>query len=521
MSLQIKEFPGWLPFSQRGTLSRLHLNLHRAIMLRVGNFRNKATETGNGQNYLTRFRRRLVIGLLLFGVSSSYLFFSIARGPRGMHGYPTDELYALLATNFLQGKTALPIEPRPQLLSLPDPYDPEANWPYRLHEASLYKGRYYLYFGAVPAVTLFLPYRLVTGLDLPNRIAVPIFCIGGYLSSCALFFLLARHNRWALPLWLECAIIVSLGSMSLVSVMLRRPSFYEVAVAGGYFFVMAGFLALARATLVRHAHGKWLLLTGLLFGLSVGCRPHFVVICGIVLVAFALRAGRSPGPVIAMAAGMAACGILLGWYNYVRFDNPLEFGRTYQLTVFSSNPNSTYLGLELNPHATLRSAKNFLFLAPQIDTTLPFLHTATIYPLMGRGGQPLWTEGMVGLIPAAPFALLGLCLPLFLSRRLTAHRSVDELSVWLLYTMYWSGLAVLLVLCIVGWVLGRYLVDFAAIFTFGGVSVAAMLWQNISGRPARLIFSCAVGAATVYGAVLNVAFATPSLESMLKFLRNS
>jgi hypothetical protein len=48
-----------------------------------------------------------------------------------------------------------------------------------------------------------------------------------------------------------------------------------------------------------------------------------------------------------------------------------------------------------------------------------------------------------------------------------------------------------------------------------------MLWQNISGRPARLIFSCAVGAATVYGAVLNVAFATPSLESMLKFLRNS
>jgi len=51
----------------------------------------------------------------------------------------------------------------------------------------------------------------------------------------------------------------------------------------GLFFVMAGFLMLARAILVRRATGKWLLLAGLMFGLAVGCRPHLVVVCGIVL----------------------------------------------------------------------------------------------------------------------------------------------------------------------------------------------------------------------------------------------
>jgi hypothetical protein len=459
------------------------------------------------------FCRRLVIGLLLFGISSSYLLLSIARGPSA-------ELYALLARSFLQGKTALLTEPRPELLSLPDPYDPEANSKYRLlHDASLYKGRYYLYFGAVPVVTLFLPYRLLTDLDLPNRVAVPIFCIAGYLSSCALFFLLAGHNRWVLPFWLQCAAIVSLGSMSMVCLILRRPSVYEVAIAAGYFFVMAGFLFLARAILVRRTPSKWLVLAGLMFGLAVGCRPHLVVICGIVLGAFAIRARRSPGLVIAMTTGMAVCGIVLGWYNYVRFDNPIEFGRTYQLTSFSANRSSAYYsGLEFNLDAAFRSAEEFLFLTPHVDTNVPFFHTVFINPLPGRRGRPLWMERMVGLIPAAPFALLGSFMPFFLGRRLTAN-GLDEASAWLLYAMYWSGVVVFFVLCVVGWVLGRYLVDFAPLLTFEGASLTAMLWQTIPEGRSKWMFSWGVGAAAIYGAVLNAALATPRLEMILKFLR--
>lgn len=81
---------------------------------------------------------------------------------------------------------------------------------------------------------------------------------------------------------------------------------------------------------------------GLMFGLAVGCRPHFVLICGIVLGAFAIRERRSAKQVLALAGGMVACGILLAWYNDVRFENPLKFGRSYQLTSLRGGPGSSY-----------------------------------------------------------------------------------------------------------------------------------------------------------------------------------
>jgi len=455
--------------------------------------------------------RRWVINLLIFSICFSYLVTSIARGPRApVFGYTT-ELYALQAQSFLQGKTTLPIEPRPELLSLPDPYDAEANKSYRLHDASLYKGKYYLYFGAVPAVTLFAPYRLLTGRDLPNRVAVPVFCIGGFLSSCALFFLLARHNRWTLPLWLECVILISLGSMSLVSLILRRPSFYEVAIAGGYCFVAAGFLALAKAVWETSNERQWLLLAGLLLGLAVGCRPHLAVICWVVLVSFAIRVSCNLRLMMPLAALMLVIGAVLGWYNYVRFDNPFEFGASYQLGGFS------FSILQRNFVTLFRSAREFLFVAPHLDTSLPFIHTVYINPLTGSDGPVIWTEDTVGLIPAAPFALLGFSVPLFLRTR-RIDKGIDQASRWLLSTIYWSSIMVFVILCALGWVMGRYLPDFAPLLTFDAVVVVAILWQSLPESPNRYALQWGTSMAAIYGAVLNVAIATPRSDLILKFL---
>jgi len=457
--------------------------------------------------------RPAIIGLIIFAVSSTYLLLSGARGPR-----PGMELYALLARSFLQGTTALPIEPRRELLALSDPYDPKENSQYRVLDASLYRGRYYLYFGPVPAVTLFLPYRLVTGRDLPNRIAVPIFCIAGYVSSCALFFLLARRNRWTLPLWLRCAMVVCLGSMSLLSLLVRRPAFYQVAISAGYFCVMTGFLALAKALVPGLASPKWLVIAGLLLGLAVGCRPHLVIVCVIVLGSFAIRSRRNPRLVLAMATGMAACALALGWYNYVRFDDPLEFGRTYQLTLFPSNPLTDYYGLELNPNGILRSAKQFLLVIPRVDGRPPFFYTVFTNPLVGRTGKPIWGEDMVGLIPAAPWALLGLLAPFLLAGKRFAH-ALDEPSHWLLLMMYWSAILIFCLLCLVGWVLGRYLPDFAGLLTFEGACLIALFWQEISAQRIRRVLAGVTGLTAIYGAVLNAALATPPLDAVLGFFR--
>lgn len=473
--------------------------------------------SGSQPGYSRHRRRHLVLGFLICLISASYLYLSIAQGPQAiLGGYP--ERYALLVRSFLKGSTTLPLVPRAELLALRNPYDPELNVQYRLQDASLYKGRYYLYFGVTPAVTLFLPYRILTGRDLIDRVAVPIYSILGYLSSCALFFLLARHNRWVLPLWLECSIVVALGSTSLVYLILRRPGFYEVPIAAGYFFIVSGFLVLAWVIFRQRKAAGWLFLSGLLFGASVGCRPHLALTCGIVLLAVAIRWRRSPKPVIAMTAALVLCAIALGYYNYARFDNPLEFGRTYQLTTFVSDPSATYHGLEVNLDSTFRTAKEFLFLSPQINSRIPFIRAVAINPLPSHPGPALWYEDMVGAVPTSPFLLLGFAFPIFVRSRTFKKGSLDNTSIWLLSVIYVSAIAIFVVLCFVGWVLVRYLLDFAPLLNFEGIVLAVMLWQTSSTARVKRFYTFAIGAVTVYGAVVNLALATPSWRSTLEFL---
>jgi hypothetical protein len=428
----------------------------------------------------------------------------------------------LLAQSYLKGKLYLEIEPRPELLKVPDPYDPQANVEYRLHDASLYKGRYYLYFGAVPAVTLFLPYRLVTGHDLPNRVAVALFCSGGFLFYCYLFSLFAERNRWSIPQWLELGLIVCLGAMSEVGLLLRRPMFYEVAVAAGYCFVAGGFVLLSKAIFSPRADYRLFLAAGLMFGLAVGCRPDLLVVGGAAFAAIIFRAKqdgrakRGVGAAIAFGAGIGACGLVLMWYNYARFDSPLEFGLTYQLGFFSQM-KPRYSDFKRHARIAAYTAEKLLFLMPRLDRTFPFLHTVFINPLQGIDGPALWTEDMVGLFPAAPVALLGCFMPWLRAGKSKINN--DSASAWILGRMYWSAVLVFLVLCGLGWSIGRYLVDFGPLLIFAGICLVAGLWQRPFSRSGSRVFACGCGIVILYGAVLNLALATPRIDLLGRFLR--
>src|ERR1035438_6516256 len=168
-------------------------------------------------------------------------------GPASNWHGQTSEYYALLTDAFLAGQTSLLVPPPSELLALPNPYDPLRNGEFRLHDASLYHGKYYLYFGPTPALVLFLPYRVLTGSHLPARAAVAWFYTCGFACSCALFFLLAKREKWDCPRWFASAAVLSLGTPPGLVFLVTHPSFYEVAIAAGYCFVMAGFLLTAHS----------------------------------------------------------------------------------------------------------------------------------------------------------------------------------------------------------------------------------------------------------------------------------
>ncbi len=422
--------------------------------------------------------QRFLLILLFAGLAALHFASAYAPGPAPNWAGKTSEYYPLLTDAFLAGRTSLLVPPDPRLLALPNPRDPVANAPYRLHDASLYQGKYYLYFGPTPVLVLFLPYQVLTGSQLPTRAAVALFCIGGYACSCALFFLLARREKWVCPFWLAATAVLSLGTSSLVLFLLMRPSFYEVAIASAYCFLMGGFALLADSLGRQVPRLPGLILSGLCFGLAAGCRPTAALLA--VLIA-ALLFFRIRSRVLAFACPIMVCGLLLAWYNYARFHNPLEFGTSYSLLGSTA---------DLGNHFT-HSLSNLL---------------PSMYALVFSQAWQVGSDPAIGLLWGAPIALVGLCLP-FVLRNQAVRDSVKLASTrFTIYSVYASALAILALLAFWGFTLGRYDADFVPELAVLSWCVLAASWQALqrSGGRRALLFRAAVCGLTLYSVILDV-----------------
>jgi hypothetical protein len=450
---------------------------------------------------IDRTSRGRLPGLLFVAVAFFHLALAWVCGPAGNWHGQTSEYYQLLTDAFLAGQTSLLVQPPAQLLALPDPYDPVANAYLRLHDAALYHGKYYLYFGPTPAIVLFLPFKVLTGSQLPSRIAVALFCAGGFACSCALFFLLAKREKWDCPRWLASTAVISLGTAPGVFFLLTRPSFYEVAISAGYCFMMAGFLLVARSLEPDSPRAASLLAGGLCFGLAVGCRPNFALpaILMVLLVAWRLRSHKARA--LAFVAPVALCGVLLAAYNYVRFQNPLEFGGHYMLANGVENQGSFFAPAKIVP-----AIYYLLFAPPWIALHHPFVaptDSVTAFASLPKGFA---VGPTIGLLWVAPIALFGLMTPLFWrDRRIQFFVKLGSTR-FTIASLYSSTAAIVAVFALLGWVSGRYLVDFAPELVLLSWLLLAAAWQAVRDRAGvqPRFFRYAVAGFTLYSLFLDL-----------------
>ena len=425
---------------------------------------------------------------ILWFVAVTFFYVTTAwvGGPASNWKGQTPEYYALLTDAFLAGQTSLLVQPPAELLALPNPYDPTRNGEFRLHDASLYHGKYYLYFGPTPAVVLFLPFKVLTGSHLPSSVAVALFCTGGFACSCALFFLLAKLEKWDIPGWFASAVVISLGAAPGVIFLLAHPSFYEVAIAAGYCCVMAGFLFTALSLGQHRPRVSSLAGAGLCFGLAVGCRPNFAPFAILIMVLVALRI-RSPKMLaLAYVGPMVMCGVLLSVYNYARFQNPFEFGIRYQLFAKPSDP------------ANLVYRLNHMLANP-----LPGLYTLILSP---PAEWLCWFHRTLGVLWAAPTALLGLCAP-FVLRYGGVKGAVREGSTrFTIYGIYVCTLSILVVLALLDYTVGRYTVEFAPELVLLSWCLLAARWQGLHqlANGWQVPFRLGVVTIAIYSVVLGI-----------------
>ena len=433
----------------------------------------------------------ILISALCVVVGWFYVWTVRSNGDEWKFGTEQRDYYNLLLDGYLDGQLHMKVEVPPELLKLKDPYDPNLRPPgLGLHDASFYKGKYYVYFGVAPIVVLMLPFRLITGSDLPQGVAALVFVYAGFLASVALLLAVRRRYFPKAGTLITAAVVLVLGMASLGPVLLRRPHMWELPIGAGYCFAMLALLCVWRSlhaarglatTWPGRSGAAWFGAAGLCLGLAVGSRPTYLVAIPLLTapVVWWWRQGkRFPWRAAVCALGpLAVIGVAMAWHNYARFDDPLQFGQAYQFSLDYESKMAHFRASHV-PFNVWR----YFFSAAQWSPYFPFISPADLPPKPpGFGGH----DDVYGILRNLPVGWLALLAPLALWRREPADRGT--LGAWLgAAALLFGAMAGILVFFFGS--LARYQSDFTpALMVLAGVgALAAERWLGaIGGAAAR------------------------------------
>jgi len=323
-----------------------------------------------------------------------------------------------LVDALIQGRTWLDYGTPQNLLNAERPYDNDyriANG-YKFNSDVMwdwawYKGRFYCYFGAVPAVMLYLPYKLVTGSYLSNFAGVWFF-------TAASAVLMALLWRFCVKRWMPNAGFVfyvlsylTLFFASGLFAQIRFPRVYSIVRTSGLMFALAGILLLLSADKGDKLNRVKVFFACLCLALIAGCRPNMIFVS--LLVPAVLWKYRSWKLLPYVAIPYAIVAAPLCFYNYVRFESIFEFGVSYMLTAVDVTHD-----VLLNPIA--RAVKGILIAAAYLFTpnsfSLWFPYVECYAPPADFGIMPGLVGGVGSVAGMVNFPIVFCLLYLFKSK---------------------------------------------------------------------------------------------------------
>ena len=215
-----------------------------------------------------------------------------------------------------------------------------------------------LYFGVVPVFLAFLPYRVLTGQPLTTYHATQLFAAVTVIGIFVLFHMLTKRFFPKLPYGVYLALSAAVSVMS-VWYSTAEPALYCTAITAAIALETWSLYFFIRGVWVEKGENRQLLfaaLGALLGALVFGCRPPIALANVVVLPMLAVFlkqhkfSWRLLGKLVLAALPYVVVGAALMVYNYVRFDDPFEFGQAYQLTV----ADQSQYGVTLNAETMVR-----------------------------------------------------------------------------------------------------------------------------------------------------------------------
>lgn len=483
---------------------RVGILLGFGLFLYFCKYSKKMNSPGMQEYFL--FKTCIVFGIaVLFSLMN--LWFSEKTDEEATNVYTNNFINALM-----NKQVSLLEEPLDRLQEKENPYDPtersditrsvdgkKSDTRY-LWDTVYYEGKYYIYFGILPALELLLPYKMITGEYMLSATAVLIYSIATILGL--VFLSLEILEKWfkeiPFKLWVYFIIFVLFGSMVLWTN--SRASFYEIVVIAAMAHSILGAAMIFSAFRNKNKISYFQLFIGCtLLALSVACRPTFLLV-SIILLPYLINLfvrkvkEKNVKEVVKLilSAGIPyiTVGIGLMYYNYIRFGNVLEFGTTYQLTIADMGKlKYRWLVIPIG-------LQTLLFKIPLIIEHFPFFsynsRALTFYGFY-------YTESLIcGYLFIAPITAL-----LFGIKKILKNAEQKDMKIFL----YISLCIALFMACFSVYMAGslqRYVMDYAWILCIVASCLMLQIYENIKTNENKEIYVKGVQALLIISIIVGI-----------------
>ena len=453
----------------------------------------------------------LTVTNVMKGWSNTYYSFTSQEG---------NQISKELVDAFEHHQVNLLEEPSEDLLKLDDPYeyvkrDAEVGSGNFLWDHCFYNGKYYSYYGIGPVLALFLPYHLITGYYFPSGWATLMFSLIGILFLTKIYLAVIEKKFRDLPTNTVTAGLITLQLSSGIMFSAARPLFYELAIASGFMCVAIGAYLLMTSNILWDGKISYVRLgfASFFLGYAVLCRPTLAVYCIAALFFFAgglkkaldglekrqkTRTFFKYAAVALVPLGIIALGQMT--YNYLRFDNPLDFGIQYSLTI------NDFTRAEFHWKYVLINMYAYLFNMPHF-TPRKFTYLASSAERFGINGYTFFDDAGKNLVSVGIiYRALPMFAYLFSGKALKRVEKKKRILPILLIGV--TCVLMPLVIIFSSWESGyavRYNADFSWQMVIGALVVAFTLYKSIKSESTKKLVDLIFTFSTVVCVYVNIA----------------
>ncbi len=392
--------------------------------------------------------------------------------------------YDELAQAFLEGKVYIDDDDVPQsLIDMENPYDSTErslqsqnsgdSYPW---DVAYYDGHYYVYFGIVPLLIMYLPFRIIFDSPFPSAVGIMIFSAIFALGVFKLLEFLCKKKFKNVSVGTFLLVGLTFINCCGMTFLCKRPDFYSVPIITAMAFVVWGIFFWLKGLWGAENKRIFFLLGSLCCALAVGCRPQSLLMSAAALPIFIpyffkeknIKKKSGIGDLVFLALPYLVVGGVIMYYNYIRFDSPFDFGSGYNLTTNDVSARGFNMG------RTGLGLFTYLLQLPVFKATFPFIEAAKISTnYMGKTVYEYCFGGIFASLPLLWFIFT-------LKSAKPALKKQSSFS--LVATLLLIGVATVVLNTQAGGLLQRYYSDFGYIFFLAAALVIFSLYCGEKGK---------------------------------------